>query len=823
VVITRLVTALRASEDRWRNVFENNPTMYFMVDAGGTVLSVNLFGASQLGYEVDELVGRPVLDVFLEEDKAAARDHVARCLAHPGQSLSWELRKVRKDGSMLWGRETARAVQRGGEGAVVLVACEDVTSEKATREQLRRSEARLRGQANLLDLTHDAIFVRDLNSVIVYWNRGAEEFYGWRKDEALGRVTHELLRTEFPEPIEQIMATLLRTGRWDGELAHTRRDGTRIVVASRWSLQPDEAGNPARVLETNNNITERERAAEALRRSEAYLAEAQRLTHTGSFALDPATRLHTFMSEELFRICGLDPRAGISSPQALTQFVHPDDRDPLVELMRKAIREGEVIEAEYRLLEPDGALKHLQLIAHPVLDAAGALAEYVGTVVDVTERKRAEEERRLVLRDLRESARRYRNIFQTAAVSIWEEDFSAVRASLDELRAGGVRDFQRYFAEHPEFVVATVPKVRVIDVNDATLRLFGAASRDELLVSLGTVFTPETLAVFAGELLALAEGRTSFAAETVLQTVRGERLDVLFTLAFPPEPASLDSVLVSIMDVTARKRAEEALREAQVELSRASTLTTMGQLAGSIAHELRQPLAAMAMDGSATLRWLNREVPDLGEAREAAARVVKAAHRADDVIRGLRALVGMAEPRHEPFDVNDAVHEVLALVRGELRRTEVSVHPDLDQTLPPALGDRVQVQQVVLNLVMNAIEAMAPVEDRVRALVIRTGFSERGEAAVTVADTGPGLDPATEARIFDAFFTTKPNGLGMGLSICRSIVEAHGGRLSAAPHAPRGSAFRFTVPTVATAKSTSPPTGIPQAAGDHAAQGLTTT
>jgi len=1104
IVITRLMTALRTSEAHWRNAFENNPTMYFMVDPAGTVLSVNPFGAEQLGYAVDELVGQPVLSVVLEEDKAAAQAQVARCLSQIGQSLSWELRKVRRDGTMLWVRETARAVQRGRERPVVLIACEDVTERKLAQELLRDNEARLRRQASLLDLTHDAIFVRDLSSVIVYWNRGAEEMYGWSREEAMGQVTHDLLQTEFLEPLDRIVATVLRTGRWDGELSHTKRDGTRVVVASRWSVQRDEAGDPTGFLEINNDvsvrkraeeelrrseaflteaqrlsrtgsfgwnvstgalywsaetyrifgvepgtppsidlvlrrvhpedrtdvqrtieqaqregrdfehryrllmpddsvrhlhvvargvrddtdrlefvgavmdITERERAAEALRRSESYLAEAQRLTHTGTFAIDPDTLQHTFTSEEMLRICGLDPAAGIPSQAVLMDLVHPDDRDRLFPSMRQAFRAGERFETEYRLQLHDGTLKHLNLIAHPVFAAAGALVEHVGTVVDVTERKRAEEERQanlwfleslervnraiqgandvehlmrdaldvtrsifdcdrlallhpcdpdapsyrismagtrpewpiehaddladiplgdeyrhvfkaarasaspihldahtdpplperasesgtrsalvialqpkvdapyllelsqcsrarvwsereerllqevgrriadalatqLVLRGIRESARRYRNIFQMADVSIWEQDFSQVKAAIDELKAQGIRDFRRYFGEHPEFVARAVQLVQVIDVNDATLRLYGAQSKEELLVSLDKVFTPETLDVFVGELIAVAEGRTSFAAETVERTLGGERLDIAFTIAFPPEPTHLESVLVSIMDITARKRAEEALQRAQSELARASTLTTMGQLAGSIAHELRQPLAAIAMNGSAVLRWLGRESPNLAEAQEAAARVVQDAARGDDVIRGLRALLSKSDPQRQSLDVNDIIYQVLELARGELKRNNVTVQADLAPKLPLVLCDRVQLQQVLLNLIVNAIEAMGSVPERTKVLTIRSARADSGEVAVAVEDTGPGIDPATADRVFHPFFTTKANGLGLGLSICRSIVDAHGGELSAIPRSPHGTTFRFTIQATAASQVSAAETPYPPA------------
>ncbi len=986
-MITRLVTALRASEGRWRNVFDNNPTMYFMVDTSGTVLSVNPTGAEQLGYRPDELVGQPVLGVFLEEDKAAARDHVGRCLAHLGESMSWELRKVRKNGTMLWVRETARAVQLGTDAPVVLIACEDITDQKAAQDKLRENEARLRGQASLLDLTHDAIFVRDFASVITYWNRGAEQLYGWSKEEALGRVTHELLRTEFPEPVEQIMSAVLRSGRWDGELVHTKRDGARVIMASRWSLQRNEQGTPIGVLETNNDISVRKRAEEELRRSESFLAQAQRLSHTGSFGWRPADGTISW-SDETYEIFGVD-RDAVPTVELALQQTHPDDRTALKTGIEQAEQAGKDFELAHRLLMPDGSVKHLRIVAHTVADESG-LPEFVGAIMDVTEQKLAEEDRRshlwflesmdrvnramqgandveqmtkdvlevvlsifdcdevsltypcdpdassyrvvmratrpelldvdaqnlvefpiddgsarlmqtaresgrpvrfdpssehgaltpstkrfgvqsglamalhpkvdapytfwlhqmsharvwtqqedrlfqeigrrladalttlLVVRDLRESERRYRNIFQMAEVSIWEEDFSRVKAAIEDLKAQGISDFGRYFAEHPDFVGQAAQLVRIVDVNDATVRLFGAGSKEELLVSLDRVFTPETVEVFAGELRAVAERRTSFAAETVLQTLGGERLDVIFTIALPQESPTLDRVLVSIMDVTARKQAEEALRTAQAELARASTLTTLGQLAASIAHELRQPLAAMAMNGSATLRWLNREIPDLPEAREAAARIVREAHRADEVIRGLRALVSKSGLQREPLDINEAIHEVLELARGELRRSDVVVQADLDPVLPTVLGDRVQLQQVILNLVVNAIEAMIPVADRAKLLVIRTERPTSGGVAITVEDSGPGLDPATAARIFDPFFTTKANGLGIGLSICRSIIEAHGGELRASPRPAGGTTFRFTVPMSADAPSTAPLADVQHARGEPATDGLAT-
>src|SRR5262249_44088317 len=243
-------------------------------------------------------------------------------------------------------------------------------------------------------------------------------------------------------------------------------------------------------------------------------------------------------------------------------------------------------------------------------DEAGNAVAVLETNNDITERKRAEEE-------LRESERRYRHIFQGAGVSIWEEDFSQVKAAIDELKAQGVRDFRQYTAAHPAFVRQAIRMVKIVDVNDATVKLFGAQSKEELLVSLDKVCLPETEDVFAAELIAIAEGRTAFESETIVQTLQGDRLAILLTITFPPQPARLDSVLVSIMDITERKRAEEALRRAQAELAHVTRVTTLGELATSIAHEINQPLAAIVTNGSAGLRWLAGTVPNLDDAREA--------------------------------------------------------------------------------------------------------------------------------------------------------------------------------------------------------------
>jgi C4-dicarboxylate-specific signal transduction histidine kinase len=252
----------------------------------------------------------------------------------------------------------------------------------------------------------------------------------------------------------------------------------------------------------------------------------------------------------------------------------------------------------------------------------------------------------------------------------------------------------------------------------------------------------------------------------------------------------------TVMDITERRHAEEALRSTQAELARVARLTTMGELAASLSHEINQPLGAIVTLGEAGLRWLNRGEPDLDEARNALSSMVRNAERAGGVIRGLRALAKQSGPQMAKLDINDALQEVLTLTRSELQRHGVVLRTEPSAEDRPVFGDRVQLQQVLLNLIMNAVESMSAVTDRPKMLTITSDPIEPDGLLVAVEDTGTGLDPAIADRIFDSFVTTKPEGMGMGLSICRSIIAAHGGRISASPRVPYGTVFRFTVPGI---------------------------
>jgi PAS domain S-box-containing protein len=435
-----------------------------------------------------------------------------------------------------------------------------------------------------------------------------------------------------PEQIPRLVIFMV-SALFVGSLSVAQRSATESLRRAR-----DDLRGTVQELQRSNEALqiaslERKRAEESLRLSESYLAEAQRLTRTGSWVWQVAGKDALHLSDEWYRVYGFDPEDGIPTLEQRLQRIHPEDRAKWQEAIDRAVGEKSDYDVEFRILLPGATIKYIHTVGHPVFDASGDLAQFVGSSTDITE----------------------------------------------------------------------------------------------------------------------------------------------------------------------RKRAEESLRQAQADLARVNRVTTMGELTASLAHEVNQPIAAAVTNANTCLRWLTRDQPDVEEARAAAMRIVKDGTRAAEIIKRIRLLFKKGTSERELVDVNEVIRELIVLLRGEAMRYSILVRSELEADTPRVMADRVQLQQVLMNLIINGIDAMKDVVGT-RELAIKSQRAENDQVLVSVNDTGVGLPPQQSDQVFEAFFTTKPHGTGMGLSISRSIVESHGGRLWAANNSPRGTSFYFTLPTTIEAK-----------------------
>jgi signal transduction histidine kinase len=528
----------------------------------------------------------------------------------------------------------------------------------------------------------------------------------------------------------------------------------------------------------------------AEQRQEAYLAEAQKLSHTGSFGWGVSTG-EIVWSEETFRIFQYD-RATVPTVEGLLQRVHPEDAALVKQTIERASQDGKDFEHEYRLVMPGGAVKHVHVVAHAALDAAGSL-EFVGAVMDVTAAKQDElllaGEKRLLEMIARGESR---TVILDALCRLVEELASGSLSSIL------LFDPNARCLRHGAAPSLPGPYIEAIDgiaIGPCVGSCGTAAYRREPVV-VSDIATDPLWADFRD--LALGHGLRACWSTPILSS-EGR---VLGTFAIyyrePRTPTAHEHNIIEQITHLAsiaveREQAEAALRQAQADLAHVSRVTTLGEMAASIAHEVDQPLSGVVINANACLRFLTGASPNVDEVRDGLHAIARDGRRASDVIARIRTLARRAGTDKEPLDINDVVGEVVALAEGEARRARARVRTELAGTLPRVLGDRVQLQQVVLNLLLNGLDAMHDVVDRPRDLVIRTEREATDHVRVAVRDSGSGIDPRLATRLFDAFYTTKPGGMGMGLSISRSIVEQHGGRLWAVPNDGPGTTFQFTV------------------------------
>ncbi len=715
----------------------------------------------------------------VEESETAIRERT---------SVAGEQRLVLPDGSVRHIQTVVSPVfDAAGRPIEIIGTAMDVTERKRAEEAQRESEERY---SALIEVSPQIVWTMSADGLTMHTNQWWYEYTGLTRPETEGLDSiHPEHRRQLWKSWRQAVAS---GGEWTAEAPFRRAaDGQYRWHLLRGRPIRDAEGRIVRWMGIGIDIQDRREAEEALRRTEAWLSEAQRLSHTGSFAQSLATGELVYVSPELLRIYGFDPAGGVPSRTAVLSRFHPEDRLPVAEAFENAARQKTGHSAEWRLVLPDGSMRHIRSRVDAILDTAGRATELIGTTMDVTEQKRAE-------KAVQESEQRYRNIFEKVGVAIVEQDFSKVMARIGELKARGVHDFRSYLIEHPELARETLSLVRVTDANEAAVALLGAASKQEFLSALPRLTTREVKVAWAAQLLAVAEGRRSV-EEISLTTLQGDTVHALVALVLPSEPSGFESVLVTIVDLSERKRAEEALSQSQDALAHVTRVTTLGELTASIAHEVNQPLAAIANNAVAGLSLISHEPVDVEELRAALADITSDAERASAVIERVRAMAKRSPSAPAPLRLADVVGDVVALASAEAARRRVTVRSETLEDLPLVSGDRVQLQQVLLNLVVNAMDAMALVPESERLLEIgarRDIRDGRPAVAVSVRDHGVGLKDADLEQLFEAFYSTKPQGMGMGLAISRSIIEAHGGRLSAEANSGPGATFSFALPAL---------------------------
>jgi len=630
------VHRLTSREEHLRDVVETIPAMTFTALSDGSATFVNKRWTEYTGLSVEQSSGTGWQRAIHAEDLARNAEKW-RISIVGGQLFEDEARFRRAaDGEYRW--FLVRGVPlRDSRGKIArwYGTLTDIEDRKHAEKNLQLISRDLQDSKTKLEeaqrIAHVGYWVWDLQTNRLTWSDETYCIFGLQPRERSMDI-EALLEMVHPEDRELMIkvtqGAVRGEARSDVEYRIIRPNGEVRAVFSRGGTKRDASGKPHERFGTIQDITDQKRAEQALQRSESYLREAQKLTHTGSWAWRVEDRKTVHLSEEFYRICGFDPAQGALTLEQCSERVHPEDRVKWKSIIERAIVDKADYDREFRIVLPNGMLKWIHTVGHPVLSAAGDLEGFVGSSTDITERKRAQQER-------------------------------------------------------------------------------------------------------------------------------------------------------------------EKLRQLEVEIAHINRVSMLGEMAASLAHEIKQPIAAAITSANTCVEWLAHEPPNLDRARTAAARVDKYGNRAAEIIDRIRAFYKKSPSQREPVDVNEIVLEIFTLLHGEAVRCSIAIRPELAGDLPKIKADRVQLQQVFMNLTLNAIEAM---RDAGGELTVKS-LRQDGQLLFSVSDSGPGLPVEDVDRIFSAFFTTKPQGSGMGLAISRTIVESHGGRLWATANNGRGATFHFTLPT----------------------------
>jgi PAS domain S-box-containing protein len=763
--LSRAELKYRESEVRFRTVADYAPVMIWISGPDAGCTHFNKPWLDFRGRSLEQELGKGWLDGVHPDDLRGCLA-TYRAAFSERRPFTMEYRLQRADGEYRWLLDSGIPLYSGSEFTGFIGSCVDLTERKLVEEQLRISESRL---ADAQRLAQVGCWERYFEAEAIYWSDEMFRIFG----QPVGSPAHfsTFLSYVHPDDREKIkeaddkalssgapVIVEYRISRPDGDVRHVR--STVQVIRDNQDR--------TRILGATQDVTDHVGVLDQLRKSEERLRNAQRLSHVGNWEWDTKSN-RVVWSEETYRIFG-EPPDFAPAFETFLRAVQPQDRDRVQEGLSQALDESKPYAIEFQIVRPNGDVRTLTCVAEVLRDGAGAPVRMFGACQDVTDQKRAEEERAYLAKLVEKEHERLNAIISSIPGMVWEsrglpdhpgKETKFVSDRIQSMLGWSVDDW----LTKPGFCQSIVhPEDRERFVRDA-LAIFksqrGSGSHQFrfLTKSGGSVWVESHIAVVRNE--------------------KGDRVGMRGVT----------------MDITERKEAETALMRTREQLVRVTRGISMGEVAASIAHEINQPLAAIVTNGEACLRWLSHP-PNTDKASAIVGSIVSDANRAAEVIRSIRALLTHGESRRELLDFNEMTQETIALLHEHAESHDVQVKASLGSQVPRVFGDRIQLQQVLLNLLLNGIDATQRTPLKLaRELIVNTGTDASEGVLLEVRDCGPGIQPGDVERIFRPFFTTKEGGLGMGLSISRTIVESHGGRVWVTANEPNGARFWVHLPT----------------------------